>query len=112
MKNLPGDWLGAPILDVDVDGQNIIQSSDLFDGNAGTSTLITDWLAERDGIQTDDSNTSGDGTTTGGTSTTGGGTSSGGTSSSDNNGDAQSGSSGSDNGGDDDQDGEKDISVI
>jgi len=111
---LPGDWLGAPLLDLDVDGQSIIQSSDFGQGNAGTSTLITDWLAERDRVKTDDSNTNGDDTTTGGGTTTGGTTSSGGTSSSGDNGDASTGSSGSDNGGDDGQDGEgeKDISLI
>jgi len=114
LKNLPGDWLGAPLLDVDVNGESIIQSSDLNGGNTGTSTLITDWLAERDGIKTDDSKTSG--TTTGGTTnggTTNGDQTNGGSSSNGGNGDADSGTSGSDSG-DDGQDGEgeKDISVI
>jgi hypothetical protein len=114
LKNLPGDWLGAPLLDVDVNGESIIQSSDLNGGNTGTSTLITDWLAERDGIKTDDSKTSG--TTTGGTTnggTTNGDQTNGGSSSNGGNDDADSGTSGSDSG-DDGQDGEgeKDISVI
>lgn len=48
-----GDWLGAPILDV-VSGDVIVVESKSEpivtpnDGNSGTSTLIEDWLADRD----------------------------------------------------------------
>ena len=45
------DWLGAPILDVSQQGQIIVQN--IVDdteatGNKGTSTLIADWLNQRE----------------------------------------------------------------
>lgn len=45
------NWLGAPILDVDSDGESIINSSDAAGeegSGTGTSTLIIDWIAARD----------------------------------------------------------------
>jgi len=45
------NWLGAPILDVDSDGESIINSSDTAGeegSGTGTSTLIIDWIAARD----------------------------------------------------------------
>jgi len=48
LSNAKDAILGAPLLDLDVDGNSIVRSTDYSDGNKGTSTLIADWLAERD----------------------------------------------------------------
>jgi len=71
LSNASENILGAPLLDLDVMGESIIRSNDSSGlNNKGTSTLIADWLAERDRVQTDE-NTAG-GTTDGGSTTTGG----------------------------------------
>lgn len=76
LSNTTEDILGAPLLDLDVMGESIIRSTDSSGlNNKGTSTLIADWLAERDRVQTDDSKTGGatDGSTDGGSTSNGDG---------------------------------------
>lgn len=75
LVNSKDNLLGAPILDLDFNGQNILSSGDLgTGGNMGTSTLIADWLAERDGTkkkdedQTDSSGSDDSSNNNGGTS--------------------------------------------
>jgi len=51
LLDVKDNWLGAPILDVDSDGESIISSSDAAGeegSGTGTSTLIIDWIAARD----------------------------------------------------------------
>jgi len=60
LQNDESNWLGAPIISSSSGGITVVDNTSFYDGNTGTSTLIADFLEERDNQVVENTDNDGD----------------------------------------------------